>query len=682
MIRRVGRKKYRVFAFDVESHNDDETIAKEETSIWLYSFIDETSKVSDESSYGYTIEDFLDRLEKMSCERYRGHEKPTCNLLIYVYNLSFEWSFILPKLLDRGFKWKEKIDKGDSYCFNSVTNKSCASVWSAHLKFKKNGGAVEFRDLSKIFPGGLANVAKSFGLPTQKGEIDYRINRLHDWVVTKQEKEYCFKDTKILMDILVEMDKKDDKAFWKNISSASYACESMIKSAWGRDWRPMKRFRERFPILGVDESQFLRKSVAGGITYAVGRYQYKHIDQKIYHYDLHQAHPSSAYYNFFPYGKGEYFEGKDDKKDHLYMRCYHVRISYWGVYIHSVISLIGMDLVTDLDLYIWDFEIPTMMKCYKGLEIEYIEGYRYRCSYLPWRKFYMKNYTARVEAKKKKDEFWVMMYKLLNNSSYGKLLEHGHEESLENYVTREGVPDSITHKREIPKGKSYEESFLNGKYTYLPVGSAIPAYTRVRLIESMLKVSPEGYDDKGIFHPLAEYAVYFDTDSIFFLDTPWTRKHLKDLDIGPDLGQWGKEPTIIRGQFTAPKRYKIVEIDQSGEPINTYHLAGINFSRAKELPTFDELDITLGKFRIQGVKRVKGGTIIVYKDRALKVQPKYQSIYESNSDLPIIMASPLSSHSSGLFMRLYLNAGSLAFDIPLEDYTTLRIGYNKDRWKQ
>lgn len=628
MIRRVGRKNYNVFAFDVESHNDDETIELEEAGIWLYSFIDENSKVYDESSFGYDLNEFLDRLERMSSKRYDGHKKPCCNYLIYVYNLSFEWSFLLPIILARGFKWKEKIEKDDSYVFNSITNKSCASVWSAHLKFGKRSGAVEFRDLGKIFPGGLGEVAKSFNLPTQKGSIDYRINRRHDWKVTKLEKEYCFKDTKILMDILVEMDRRDDKAFWKNISSASYSCQKMIESAWGKDWRPMKRFREKYPILGIEESSFLRKSVAGGITYAVSRYQFRDIDRDILHYDLHQAHPSSAYYRFFPYGKGEYFVGKDEKSDHLYMRCYHISISYYGVYIHSVIALIGMDIVSDLDLWVWDFEIPTMKKCYKGLEINYIEGYRYRCNHLPWRKFYMDNYKRRMEAKKNKDDFMVMLMKLLNNSSYGKLLEHGHEESLENYITEDGRPDSITHKKKLPKNRTYEDAFLNGKYTYLPVGACIPAYTRVRLIESMLAVSPEGTDDEGVFHPLGEYAVYFDTDSIFFIDCPWTRKHLKNLDIGENLGQWGKEKTIKRGQFTAPKRYKLIEEEEDGTQHPTYHLAGINFKKFKELPDYDSLDIEMGKYEIEGVKRVKGGSIIVFKTKKLSILPKYEHNYK------------------------------------------------------
>ena len=48
MERRINRKKYRVFATDFETHNDEESIAKQETSIWLACLIDENSTLQDE----------------------------------------------------------------------------------------------------------------------------------------------------------------------------------------------------------------------------------------------------------------------------------------------------------------------------------------------------------------------------------------------------------------------------------------------------------------------------------------------------------------------------------------------------------------------------------------------------------------------------------------------------------
>ena len=107
MIEKLGRKKYNIYAFDVESHNDPESIKKKETSIWLASFINDESKIDDESSYFYTIEDWLDKLEELSTPKRKNGEKkkPIKNVSVFIWNLSFEWSFILPKLLERGFKF-------------------------------------------------------------------------------------------------------------------------------------------------------------------------------------------------------------------------------------------------------------------------------------------------------------------------------------------------------------------------------------------------------------------------------------------------------------------------------------------------------------------------------------------------------------------------------------------------
>lgn len=50
MLLRIGRRKYQVKAMDIETHNDVESINKRETSMWLGCYIDENSKIEEESS--------------------------------------------------------------------------------------------------------------------------------------------------------------------------------------------------------------------------------------------------------------------------------------------------------------------------------------------------------------------------------------------------------------------------------------------------------------------------------------------------------------------------------------------------------------------------------------------------------------------------------------------------------
>lgn len=636
---RINRKKFKVFAFDIESHNDEESIKNKTTSMWLGCLIDETSKIDEESSYCYTMDEVINKLEELSTPKRRHGEKkkPVKNICCFVYNLSFEWSFMLPVLLEKGFKFKEVIDENDEYCFNTISTHSVSSVWNINLKFSAKSGSIIFRDLAKIYGGGLGKVAKAFNLPTQKGEIDYRLNRLHGWIPTQEEKEYCFKDTRIIIDILLEMIRRQDKFFFSSMSMASYSMRMLIKEGFPRSTKPMAKYRELYPLLDEEESAFLRNAVSGGITYAPERWQFKDIKQRIIHIDAHSMHPSSAYLNKFAYGKGEHKLGKPYNYAD-YSNCCHVKVSFAGVKLHSVIKLIGFIYVEDFELTLWDFEIETMKKCYENLEIEYIDYYRYKKKPLPWRKYYAKCFYARLEAKAKNDAFNILYYKLLMNSSYGKSLENAHCEVFENCLDDEGIITSKTLKKNKPSYMSDEEwriRGINAKYTYLPYGSQIPAYSRCCLIELALKI---GY----------EKVVYFDTDSIFFIEDEESIKNMnKYMPSQNFLGGWAIEEIIDRAQFTAPKRYK-AEVDGK-----TYIKAGgINFTKyiqdkAKEEGLndledikdyvskyhfdFDEINIISSTWKVQRAFRVKGGTIIEFQDKEMSVPKKYKEVFEKNN---------------------------------------------------
>ena len=634
MIHRIGRKKYQIYGFDLESHNDSESIAKNETSMWLGCLIDENSKIDDEDSYLYSINDFITKIEQLTAPKKRKNtESIKCkNLCIYIYNLSFEWSFILPALLERGFKAVAKIGKDDEYVFSSVTTKSVSSVWDVRIQFSKKHGSIIIKDLAKIYGGGLRKVAESFKLETQKGEMDYTLNRLHGHIVTKEEKEYCFKDTRILIEILLKL--IDDKEFWNVSSIASYSMKHLLQAGFKNSHKPYRKFREMYPELDEEETKFLRAGVEGGITYATPRFQFIPINQRIYHIDIHQAHPFSAWKHLYPYGKGEYFTGEPRKGK---INCCRVKIGYDGVYLHSVIKLIGIDYIEDYEITLWDFEIALMRRCYKNFRVQYIDGYAYKMRFLPWRDYYAENYKARLIAKKSGDAFNTMRYKLLNNSSYGKLLEKPHNQILLNTINGLGIIDSIV------ENKPENEVKVNAKYTYLPVGSAIPAWTRVYLVSTALRFSPDG-----------SKICYFDTDSIFILWDEEVEKIWQSTDINKEdwLGGWDLEETLSNAMFTAPKRYKTLKEGKTGANIKA---GGINFDnyievfhqkevdnllkqgyskseaiKQVEIP-FDEINITDSSWQVQRAMRCKGGTLIVFQEKKMSVQKKYKDIYERNT---------------------------------------------------
>ena len=624
---------------DIESHNDEESIAKRETSMWIGCFINEESKEEDEDSYFYTMEEFLGRCESLVSKKRKSADenRPCKNLAVFIYNLSFEWSFLLPILLKQGFKFKADIDKDDEYVYNSISTKSVSSVWQVQIKFKKNSGTLLLRDLAKLYGGGLGNVAKAFNLPTQKGEIDYRLNRLHGHVITQEEKSYCFKDTRIIIDILLEEIKRNDKDFFKAVSMASYSMLKLLKRGFPRSTKPYRKYRELYPELGEEENLFVRQALAGGICYATKRFQFKEVDAPVLHIDGHQMHPSQIYLKPHPYGEGEYFTGSPTKFFKHINIC-HIKVSYDDVKIHSIIKLIGRDFADDVELYVYDFEIPTMRKCYVNLEIEFIDGYCYKSRFLPWREYVHENYIQRLEAKKNHDAYNTLRYKLLNNAgAYGKFVEKPHTEIFQNIINEDGIIDSNI----VPKEFDDVMKQYNAKYTYIPLAS-IPAWSRVELVETALKFGWENI-------------LYFDTDSIFCLYNEETKKVLEtQINLNDELGGWAVEEICERAQFTAPKRYKL-EVKEGDKLKTTIKAGGINFDFYKEhtyseevefymkeyglsrkdacnkidIP-FDEVNIISSEWQVQRAYRVKGGTIIEFQTKKMDVQKKYIEVYNQN----------------------------------------------------
>lgn len=634
---RIGRTKYSLYAFDLESHNDEESIKAMKTSMWLGCLLNDESKIDDENSYLYTMDEFLNKIDKLSNGKQKHGESRTIkNICIYIYNLSFEWSFILPELIKRGFEYQDIIGKNDEFKYNSVSTKSVSSVWSIELKFGKKNGKVIFRDLAKIYGGGLNKVAKSFALETQKGEIDYQLNRLHGHIVTKEEKEYCFKDTFIIVEILKKQIELKDKTFFQSLSMASYSMKELLKFGFPKSMKPFKEYRKMYPLLVQEETDFLRHSVSGGLTYATARWQFKDIKKEIIHIDAHSMHPSSAYLHLFPYGKGEYHKG--EPKDFNKINCCHIKISFIGVKLHSIIQLKDTEAVDEYELWLWDFEIPTMKKCYENLTIEYIDFYSYNARRLPWRSFYKYYFEGRKIAKEKGDLYNYLRNKLIINSSYGKSLEKAHVESFKNVIGIDGIIDSEIVKREKPSSMSNDEwqlKCINSKYTYLPYGSCIPAYSRVTLVELALKI---GWKE----------VVYFDTDSIFFIKTSKTMENLnKYCNLNNELGGWAIEEILKRGQFTAPKRYKTE--DEKGKV--TIKTGGINFidylnQKGKEIGlttpeqfksfrehydfNFEEVNIVSSNWKVQRAFRCEGGTLICFQEKDIDIPKKYFETYKKN----------------------------------------------------
>lgn len=641
MIQRAGKYKYKIYAMDFETHSDSDLLKEFEnnpdnckTSIWLWYLIDEVDNWDTKEAFGYDLKGFFNKLDKISEPR----KKQISRCIIYDYNLAFEFSFMLPFMESLGFRYKEDIDDEDTYVYNLVCNSSLSNVWEIKIKIHAGSSIIIIRDLAKILGGGsLRRLAQSYKLETQKGDIDYSINRRlkPNYIPTDDELIYCYKDVKIIMDILTNPNIINDKEFWTSISSASYSFKKGLKFGYKNYFKPKAAYRTHYPELEEKETNFVRESVGGGICYCVPRYQYKYIEKgKIYnnkvcngiiHIDMHNAHPSQMYSKEFPFKRGMYyvFKGKAIlNKDRFtgtlfknLITCVRCYIKYSGVKLHSQINLIGIDSTEGIELTLWDFEIKTMYECYENLEIQLLDAYVYRKRKMPFNNYFKFNYDERKKAKKIKDYYHINYYKLLNNSFYGKLLEHGHNEIFIPYVE-----NGYNHTIKKIKPITSDDYNINGQFTYVPSGSCVPAYTRVWLIRTALGLDIKGYKPPKDFY---KNIIYFDTDSIFMLDNEDTQEFIKHLPMKDDLYNWGEEEHIDKAQFSCPKRYKLKLSNNTDE----IRVAGFQIDTS-----FEDTNIVENELWIHRGYRIKGGTIIAPQLKILQVDSKYRMIYDENKE--------------------------------------------------
>ena len=123
---RINRKKYNVYAFDIETHNDEESIAKRETSMWLGCLIDENNKIDEEESYLYNMNDVyyfmnMDSYEQLELAKSAvGDDANFLKENLEVYITSFEGEILgidLPDKVELVVTHTEPAVKG-----NTTTN--------------------------------------------------------------------------------------------------------------------------------------------------------------------------------------------------------------------------------------------------------------------------------------------------------------------------------------------------------------------------------------------------------------------------------------------------------------------------------------------------------------------------------------------------------------------------------
>ena len=167
-----------MYACDFETRNQDPA------SVWHWGMMNIHDP--DEWVWGTTIDTFMDRISRM-------------HTTLYFHNLRFDGMFIVSWLLKNGFTYN-KERKAIKRTFKTLISKM--NQWySIEICFDDNRNrrrVVKIYDSLKKIPSSVARIAKDYGLPISKGEIDYNKHRPKDYEPTADEIEYLYADLYIM----------------------------------------------------------------------------------------------------------------------------------------------------------------------------------------------------------------------------------------------------------------------------------------------------------------------------------------------------------------------------------------------------------------------------------------------------------------------------------------------------
>ena len=191
------------------------------------------------------------------------------NTVLYFHNLKFDGEFIISYLFNNGFEYindrKEKRDKTFSTLISDM-----GLFYQMEIYFSVKGKRckkVTILDSLKILNMSVEQVAKSFGLPISKLELDYDTPRERGYILKDYEKDYITNDVKIMALALDTLFKQE----LTYMTAGSNALHDFKKT------HTIWKFDRMFPQLNKNIDEDMRKAYRGGFTYLNPIYKEKDV---------------------------------------------------------------------------------------------------------------------------------------------------------------------------------------------------------------------------------------------------------------------------------------------------------------------------------------------------------------------------------------------------------------------
>ena len=231
------------------------TWLKDETYVWAWA-VSEIGN-ADNIIIGEDIESFIEWCIK-------NH-----NSTLYFHNLKFDGEFIISYLFNNGYEYiedrKEKKDKSFTTLISDM-----GLFYSIEIFFTvkgKNTKKITIIDSLKILNMSVSEVAKSFGLPISKLELDYDTPRERGYKLKDYEKDYITNDVKIMSLAL-------DVLFKQNMTYMTAASDGIHEF---KRTLSIRRFERLFPKLNYDVWKDMKQAYRGGFTYLNPIYKEKDV---------------------------------------------------------------------------------------------------------------------------------------------------------------------------------------------------------------------------------------------------------------------------------------------------------------------------------------------------------------------------------------------------------------------
>ena len=554
----------------------------EETFVWAFALCEIGNE--DNIKIGNNIDDFMKYIEL---------EK---NSEIYFHNLKFDGEFIIHYLLTHGFTHiLNKKDKKDKTFTTLISDMGMFYTIEVYFKVgNKQVKKVKFIDSLKIIPFGVEQIAKSFGLPINKLEIDYNEVREKGHILTKEETDYITNDVKIVaMALNLLFNEGLDR-----ITTASNALHSYKNTI------SKSKFRNLYPCLKYEIDSDLRSSYKGGFTYLNPIYKEIDTGEGVV-LDVNSLYPSVMRNELMPVGDPVFYLGKYEEDPVYPLFIQRITCSFEikenmipTIQIKKSPSFMDNEYLTSsnneiVSLTLTSVDLKLFLEHYNVYELKYISGWKFKGMYGIFNEYIDHWTNVKIEATKEGNKGMRTLAKLMLNSLYGKFASSLDIQSKIPYIE----DDIILYRL----GEKEQKEGI-----YLPIGCFITAYGREKTIRTSQAIKTYSIDKYG-----KDLYCYSDTDSIHcLLPIEELTKFCEIDDV--KLGYWKHESTFSKARFVRQKTYLEmingeIKITCAGMPKECYKY--VEWNKFKE-------GFTCGGKLV--FKHVKGGVKLIETDFTIK----------------------------------------------------------------